>query len=112
MVEIAVVTRPRWEVLSVRWRSVCTMYITSSTAEVMKGALEVVETGELRESVRSEGASSSWKAFSTERRQKNVVIAEKGSSRRDSTFWARREFWRRGGSVNGIATSASVEGSG
>lgn len=88
------------------------MYMTSSTAEVMNGGLASVETGERSESVRSEGGSSSWKAFSTERRMKNVVIAEKGARRRVSTL-ARSAEWRRtGGIVCGIVASESGAGSG
>lgn len=62
------------------------IYMTSSTAEVMNGGLERVDTGERSERVRSEGGSSSWKAFSTERRMKKVVIAEKVARRRVSTL--------------------------
>lgn len=75
------------------------MYITSSTAEVMNGLFEAVETGEVRDKVRSEGASSSWKAFSTERRQKKVVIAAKDRRRRSWTFWERVEERRTEGIV-------------
>ena len=54
------------------------MYITSSTAEVMYGGLEE-DAWEVSNNERSEGDSSSWKAFSTERRQKKVVMVLKGT---------------------------------
>lgn len=88
------------------------MYMTSSTAEVMNGGLESVDTGERSERVMSEGGSSSWKAFSTERRMKNVVIAEKGARRRVSTLVRSAELRRTGGIVCGAVTSESGAGSG
>jgi len=54
------------------------MYITSSTAEVIYGGLEE-DAGEVSDKERSDGDSSSWKAFSTERRQKKVVMVLKGT---------------------------------
>src|SRR5690242_5171192 len=55
------------------------MYMTSSTADVTNGGLE--PRGLLGLSVKSGGDSSSWKAFSTERRKKKVVMALNGSMR-------------------------------
>lgn len=88
------------------------MYMTSSTAEVMNGGLASVDTGERSERVMSEGGSSSWKAFSTERRMKNVVIAEKGARRRVSTLARSAELRRTGGIACGIVGSESGAGSG
>lgn len=106
MVEMTARMRMRWEVVRVRWRWVLIMYITSSTAEVMKGGFERVETGRVRDRVKSEGASSSWKAFSTERRMKKVVIAEKGRKSRSWTLVDREEARRTGGMVRGVVSSA------
>lgn len=72
------------------------MYITSSTAEVMCGGFEVSDLCRLR--VRSGGCSSNWKAFSTERRKKKVVIVLKGEINRSATFLLRLEFSSRDGS--------------
>src|ERR1700760_150268 len=80
-------TTARWDVARERWRTWLTIYITSSTAEVMNGAF--ADSGFLLFSVRSEGDSSSWKAFSTERRKKNVVMMLKGSMRNIEIF-----LWR------------------
>lgn len=77
-VDIQEVASARWEVSRERERSFLTMKRTSSTAEVVKGALEVVETGRRRDSERSVGVSSIWKAFSTDRRMKKVVMIVKG----------------------------------
>ncbi len=76
--------------------SLLTIYMTSSTAEVMCGGLEVSRLCRLR--VRSGGCSSSWKAFSTDRRKKKVVIALKGEINRSATFLLRLEFTSRAGS--------------
>lgn len=72
-----------------------TMYITSSTAEVMCGGLEV--SGLCRLRFRSGGCSSSWKAFSTDRRKKKVVIELKGEINRSATFLLKLEFTSRDG---------------
>lgn len=72
------------------------MYMTSSTAEVMCGGLEV--SGLCRLRVRSDGCSSSWKAFSTDRRKKKVVIELKGEINRSATFVLRLEFTSSAGS--------------
>ena len=76
--------------------SLLTIYMTSSTAEVMCVGLEV--SGLCRLRVRSGGCSSSWKAFSTDRRKKKVVIALKGEINRSATFLLRLEFTSRAGS--------------
>jgi hypothetical protein len=90
------------------------MYITSSTADVMYGGLED-DGGEVSDRERSDGDSSSWKAFSTERRQKKVVMVLKGLTSRSWTFWNNAELVMTGGSVRGgggHSVSAKPSGSG
>ena len=74
MVEMMLHVRAGWEVSRVRVRSLEMMYMTSSTEEVMYGGWWV--GGVWRE--REVGGSSSWKAFSRERRRKKVVKVVKG----------------------------------
>ena len=73
----------------------------------MKGGFDEVEAGCESESDRSVGASSSWKAFSTERRQKKVVIVLKELARGSWTLRERLEFAITGGSVSSPARGES-----
>lgn len=52
------------------WMTALTIYITSSTADVMNGGLPSMALLKLNDS--PDGDSSSWKAFSTDRLKKNV----------------------------------------
>src|SRR3954453_17965949 len=81
-----------WEVARDCCRTLLTMYMMSSTAEVMCGGLELSGLCGLRE--RSGGCSSSWKAFSTERRKKKVVMVLKGVIIRSVIFLMRVELSR------------------
>ena len=99
------VTTASWEVASDCWMTLLTMYIMSSMAEVMCGGSAF--SGRWGFSVRPDGDSSSWKAFSTERRKKKVVIALKGDTRRSLIFWARGDSRKKLGSSNRLSSSAS-----
>lgn len=63
----------------------------------MYGGFEGSGLWRLRE--RSDGCSSSWNAFSTDRRKKNVVIALKGEINRSETFLLRLELIRTEGNT-------------
>src|SRR5690349_7052732 len=67
---------------SVLRKSLLIIYITSSTAEVIYGGFE----GGFWCIPKPGGASSSWNAFSTDRRKKNVVMLSKDEVSRLSTF--------------------------
>lgn len=67
------------------------IYMTSSTAETMKGGLRPAGRGLDGERWRLGGNSSSWKAFSTERRRKKVESVVKGRIRRSWILVERRE---------------------
>lgn len=80
------------------------MYMISSTAEVMCGGSAC--SGLCGLSVSPDGCSSSWKAFSTERREKNVVMALKGVMTRSEIFLARVDSATNSGSVKASSLSS------
>lgn len=83
------------------------MYITSSTAEMIYGG--VPSNGFEGFSESPLGDSSSWKAFSTERRKKKVDMMLKGVIRRADIFRLSADLVKNSGIARGA--SAGVFGS-
>src|ERR1700710_538717 len=81
------------------------MYITSSTAEIMNGPFPSNGFEGLR--VRPDGDSSSWNAFSTERRKKKVVIMLKGVISRPDIFLDKADLTSNSGITSGSSGLAA-----
>lgn len=87
--------------------TVFAMYMTSSTAEMINGGLLSMGLLILKDS--PVGHSSSWNAFSTDRRKKKVVRTLYGKTSLPETFRLRFDLVSTSGMVNG--TSSGTPGS-
>ena len=102
MAPMAESTTPRWDVEMDLRMTVLTMYMTTSTAEMMNGGL--LSIGLLMFKDNPVGNSSSWNAFSTDRRKKNVAKVLYGSMSFPETFRLRLDLTRTSGRVSGASS--------